>query len=47
VWGEGVVSGNGLIQGLAVYRCKQKQVNICDWCCARMVGEWNQANGIC
>ncbi len=34
-------------QGAAIYRCKEKQVNICEGCYARLIREWNQANGIC
>ena len=34
-------------QGAAVFRCKEKQVNICEGCYARLIREWNQANGIC
>jgi hypothetical protein len=32
--------------GAAVYRCVQKQVNICEGCYSRLVRGWNQNNGI-
>ena len=33
-------------QGAAVYRCTEKQVNICEGCYARPVREWNHRNGV-
>ncbi|HPD11631.1 MAG TPA: hypothetical protein PLN56_11630, partial [Methanoregulaceae archaeon] len=32
--------------GAAVYRCKEKQVTICEGCYARLVREWNQSKGV-
>ena len=33
-------------QGAAVYRCKDKQVNICEGCYSRLIREWNKEYGI-
>lgn len=33
-------------EAAAVYRCKEKQVNICEGCYARLMREWNQSNGV-
>jgi len=43
-----VVSGRCDIcqEGVAVFRCAEKNVGVCENCYARMVREWNEQSGI-
>jgi len=34
------------LEGIAVFRCAEKQVEVCEGCYARMVREWNEEKGI-